>query len=184
MLEPMDFRENRFDIISAMKAKIRTVLKAWAVITVSTFMLCFLTQHGAKILFNIDLPEQGGLEEFRRMIGLNWRFALNVALAVFILPPVEELLFRFLAFRMIAGKKGGGWRSRGFCLAAAVVSSTVFTAFHYIQRDFPDAAFIALTFFGCAQCWLYRRTGSLVYPMINHTLFNLTTLVFLVAGVA
>ena len=170
--------------MSAMKVKIQTVLKSWAVISVSTFLLCFLTQHGAKILFNIDLPEQGGLEEFRKMIGLNWRFALNVALAVFILPPVEELLFRFLAFRMIARKAGGKWRSQGFCLAAAFASSVVFTAVHYIQRDFPDAAFIALTFFGCAQCWLYRRTGSILYPMINHTLFNLTTLVFLVSGVA
>jgi membrane protease YdiL (CAAX protease family) len=170
--------------MSAMKAKIQTVLKSWAVISVSTFLLCFLTQHGAKILFNIDLPEQGGLEEFRKMIGLNWRFALNVALAVLILPPVEELLFRFLAFRLIARKTGGEWRSQWFCLATAFASSVVFTAVHYLQRDFPDAAFIALTFFGCAQCWLYRRTGSIVYPMINHALFNLTTLVFLVSGVA
>ena len=122
-----------------MKSKLKQILKIWAVVTVSTFLLCFLTQHGAKILFNIDLPEQGGLEEFRKMIGLNWRFALNVALAVFILPPVEELLFRFLAFRMIARKAGGEWRSQGFCLAAAFASSVVFTAVHYIQADFLDS---------------------------------------------
>ena len=126
-----------------MKSKLKQILKTWAVVTVSTFMLCFLTQHGAKILFNIDLPEQGGLEEFRKMIGLNWRFALNVALAVFILPPVEELLFRFLAFRMIARKAGGEWRSQGFCLAAIppisrLLKNSIFLSFCYATTRMPS----------------------------------------------
>ena len=30
-----------------------------------------------------------------------------------------------------------------------------------------------------AQCWLYRRTGSLWCPILNHMLFNMTNLAFL-----
>ena len=43
----------------------------------------------------------------------------------------------------------------------------------------PNNAFIALFFFGMAQCWLYRKTDRLWAPMLNHALFNLTNLVLL-----
>lgn len=164
---------------------LKLTLKAYPAITAATFALCFLTQHGAKALFGIDLPEQAGLEAIRNMIGWNWMFILNVALAVLILPPVEELLFRLLLFRLpCRSKSDDGWRSGSFLIPVAFVSSVLFTAVHYLQRTFPDAAFIALVFFGCAQCRLYRRTGSIVYPMLNHALFNLTTFVLLILGVS
>ena len=40
-------------------------------------------------------------------------------------------------------------------------------------------AFIALFFFGVAQCWLYRKTDRIWCPMLNHALFNLTNVVLL-----
>jgi len=61
----------------------------------------------------------------------------------------------------------------------AVASAVLFSAAHYLAQPFPDAAFIALAFFGFAQCWLYRRTGRLWCPMLNHALFNLTNLILL-----
>ena len=36
-----------------------------------------------------------------------------------------------------------------------------------------------LFFFGLAQCHLYRKTGSILAPALNHALFNLTNLAFL-----
>ena len=60
-----------------------------------------------------------------------------------------------------------------------VISSALFSAAHYISQPFPDAAFIALFFFGLAQCWLYAKTDRLWCPMLNHFLFNLTNLVLL-----
>ena len=59
------------------------------------------------------------------------------------------------------------------------MSSALFSAAHYIAQPFPDAAFLALFFFGLAQCWLYRKTDRIWCAMLNHFLFNLTNLVLL-----
>ena len=61
----------------------------------------------------------------------------------------------------------------------AVFSAILFSAAHYLAQPWPDAAFLALFFFGLAQCWLYRKTGHLWCAMLNHGLFNLTNLVLL-----
>jgi membrane protease YdiL (CAAX protease family) len=58
-----------------------------------------------------------------------------------------------------------------------VLFSVLFSAAHYIMQPFPDAAFIALFFFGLAQCWLYKKTERLWCPILNHCLFNLTNVV-------
>ena len=58
-------------------------------------------------------------------------------------------------------------------------SSLLFSAAHYIAQPWPDAAFLALFFFGAAQCALYRKTGRIWCAMLNHALFNLTNLVLL-----
>ena len=57
--------------------------------------------------------------------------------------------------------------------------SALFSAAHYIAQPFPDSVFIALFFFGMAQCYLYKKTSSIWAPVLNHTLFNLTNLVLL-----
>ena len=46
-------------------------------------------------------------------------------------------------------------------------------------QPWPDAAFLALFFFGLAQCWLYRKTDHIWCAILNHGLFNLTNLVLL-----
>ncbi|MBQ2630168.1 MAG: CPBP family intramembrane metalloprotease, partial [Kiritimatiellae bacterium] len=61
----------------------------------------------------------------------------------------------------------------------AVVVAALFSAAHYISQPFPDSAFIALFFFGLAQCWLYAKTDRSWCPMLNHALFNLTNIVLL-----
>ena len=63
--------------------------------------------------------------------------------------------------------------------AILAFSSALFAAAHYIAQPWPDAAFLALFFFGLAQCGLYRKTGRLWCAMLNHALFNLTNLVLL-----
>jgi membrane protease YdiL (CAAX protease family) len=76
-----------------------------------------------------------------------------------------------------------------------LVSSAAFSAIHYVDfaalakdgglKWLPlSSAFIALFFFGLAQCWLYRKTERLWCPMLNHFLFNLTNviLIFVVPG--
>jgi len=83
---------------------------------------------------------------------------------------VAEYVVRVFLCRLVA--KTSVW-------SIAAFSSILFSAAHYIFQPFPDAAFIALAFFGLAQCWLYRKTDRLWCPMLNHALFNFTNLVLL-----
>jgi membrane protease YdiL (CAAX protease family) len=163
-----------------------TTLKAWPVIFLISVTLSYATQGIAK-LFGVDLPEQANIDLVRTWAGLNATFAFLVFQIVLLLPAVEEVLFRWALFRLPI--------RRCRCVpcavpAAAAVSSAVFSFAHYIDYvswaqtgDFVlrplDNAFLALFFFGAAQCWLYRQTGRLWSPMLNHVLFNLTNLILL-----
>lgn len=171
---------------------LKFTLKAWPVIALATIGLCYLTQTCAK-LFGIELPDQQNIEIVKRYAGWNWNFAFLCLQVVVLLPALEELIFRYLLFKLplrILLKRGGGTpppqtsiptsgRGRLAPVALAIGSSALFSAAHYLAQPFPDAAFIALFFFGLAQCWLYKKTKRLWCAMLNHALFNLTNLVLL-----
>lgn len=170
------------------KAAVALTLKAWPVIFIATIMFSFATQAAAK-LFGFDLPEQTNIELVRRYVGWNTTFALLVLQIVALLPAIEEVLFRGGLFRLPVRVRRRH-EALPVVLAAAVVSSAVFSFAHYIDyaawvngAGFGlralDNAFLALFFFGVAQCWLYRRTRRLFCAILNHALFNLTNLVLL-----
>jgi membrane protease YdiL (CAAX protease family) len=176
-----------------MNAKLKTTLRAWPLIAAATIGLCFLTQAIAK-LFGVHLPDQQNVEVVRQWLMHAFDSTKNLATCVFLLmqvllllPAVEEFIFRWLLFmlpmRIVAEKTGRSTADNrnpgpvGYSLAA--VSSALFSAAHYIAQPFPDAAFIALFFFGLAQCWLYNRTERIWCSMLNHSLFNLTNLLLL-----
>ena len=171
-----------------MNERLRKTLRAWPVITAATIGLCFLTQTGAKLL-GIDLPDQQNVEVVRQFIlhALDtprhfFTCAFLIVQVVVLLPIVEEIIFRWLLVRLpirIAAKRRQSEPSPAICRTLAVVSSALFSAAHYIAQPFPDAAFIALFFFGLAQCWLYSKTDRLWCPMLNHMLFNLSNLVLM-----
>ena len=144
---------------------LKLTLKAWPVIAAATIGLCYLTQTVAKS-FGIELPDQANLELVRRYAGWNKTFILLCVQVLLLMPAVEELIFR-LPTRWLRHP------------VAIVGSSVLFSAAHYLAQPFPDAAFIALFFFGLAQCWLYRKTDHLWCAILNHGLFNLTNLVLL-----
>ena len=175
----------------------KLTLKAWPVIAIATIGLCYLTQLVAK-WFGIELPDQANIELVKRYAGWNKTFILLCVQVIILMPAIEELIFRYCLFRLPI-KVGRALRARrnqnkaetaplGDCgeagvlalpLTAAVLSSVFFSAAHYIAQPFPDAAFIALFFFGLAQCWLYKKTAHLWCAILNHGLFNLTNLVLL-----
>ena len=164
-----------------MNYKLKFTLKAWPVIAAATIGLCFLTQGVAK-LFGIDLPDQQNIEVVRAWLTHAFDSAKNFATCAFLLaqvlvllPAIEEFVFRWLLFVLPARRI----ERRGARIAILVISSVLFSAAHYIAQPFPDAAFIALFFFGLAQCWLYSKTDRIWCPMLNHALFNLTNLVLL-----
>ena len=122
--------------------------------------ICFYVQHGS---FG-PVVQRSIAEKFHTNDpwGMFWQ-----SVAVF---TVVEYLLRTLAMRMAVKLLP--------CLAV-LLSSALFSAAHYIAQPFPDSAFIALFFFGLAQCWLYSKTDHIWCPMLNHALFNLTNIVLL-----
>ena len=177
-------------------SNLHLTLKAWPVIAAATIGLCYLTQAIAK-WFGIELPDQANIEIVKRYAGWNRTFLLLCAQVIILMPAIEELIFRFLLFRLPI-KVGRALRARrnqnkaetaplGDCGEAGVLalpltaagSSILFSAAHYLFQPWPDAAFIALFFFGLAQCWLYKKTNRLWCAILNHGLFNLTNLVLL-----
>lgn len=87
----------------------------------------------------------------------------NLAVAlftvVFVAPFTEELLFRGVLLKGFADR-WGPW-------PAMVLSSALFGLFHFNVWQAPSA-FLAGLFLG----WLFLKTGSLLYPMAAHALFN------------
>ena len=158
----------------AYASNLRLTLKAWPVIAAATIGLCYLTQTVAK-WFGIELPDQANIELVKRYAGWNRTFILLCAQVIILMPAIEELIFRYLLFKLPTKP----FPRPSSLIPTAAISSLLFSAAHYIVQPWPDAAFIALFFFGLAQCWLYRKTGHLWCAILNHGLFNLTNLVLL-----
>ena len=168
--------------------KLKFTLKAWPVIALATIGLCYLTQTVADWL-GVELSEQQNVELVRWCCSHAFdsgrhfaSFVFVIAQIVILAPAIEECLFRF-ASRL-------AWKRLALWGALCTILSAVFSFVHY--PDYPqvlkthalvlkplDNAFVALFFFGIAQCWLYRRTGRLWCAILNHGLFNLTNLLLL-----
>ena len=172
-------------------SSLKFTLKSWPMIAAATIGLCYLTQLVAS-WFGIELPDQANIDVVRRYAGWNRTFIFLCAQILVLLPAAEELIFRWLLWQLPArafdkrrktkdgeGLKTEGERRTWAPAAGAVVSSALFSAAHYLAQPFPDSAFLALFFFGLAQCWLYRKTDRLWCAVLNHGLFNLTNLVLL-----
>ena len=133
-------------------------------------LISFLTKELAAEFFNITLKSQDSVLLIRKIPYWSSLFLKVVTMVVIVAPLLEELIFRFLFWKLPAPSKP---------YLAAIPTSILFATAHYFQNPWPDNAFIALFFFGMAQCWLYKRTNNLWYPILNHMLFNLTNLAFL-----
>ena len=90
--------------------KFSFTLKSWPVIAAATIGLCYLTQTVAKG-FGIELPDQANIELVKRYAGWNKTFILLCAQVIILMPAIEELIFRYLLFRLpmrLAGKRQRG----------------------------------------------------------------------------
>ncbi len=95
---------------------------------------------------------------------------LMISVAAIIAPVTEELVFRAGLFRFA--------RTRLPRWAALVLPACLFAALHYNL-----ASFVPLAALGVLFSLAYERTGSIAVPMIAHGLFNLNTIVLILAGV-
>lgn len=95
---------------------------------------------------------------------------LSIAAAVTLVgaPFTEELFFRGLVF--------GGFSRWGFWPAAAI-SGILFSVVH-----FDPGSVVPFFAIGVALAWLFRRSGTLWYPILFHFLFNAVSFSILAFG--
>ena len=172
-----------------MNKNLKTTLKTSLATVIGASVLCVATEFVAKRGFGIELPIQSQVDFVKSHIGWNRTFAIIVAEAVLLVPALEEILFRLVFWKLplsLAHKWSGGGRAQRILLAAAV--SSLFAFAHYIdyallasKREFAltgwNGAFVALFFFGMIQSWLYKKTGKLWCPILNHAIFNIVNII-------
>ncbi|EIQ00609.1 putative metal-dependent membrane protease [Opitutaceae bacterium TAV1] len=90
--------------------------------------------------------------------------------AVVVAPLTEELVFRAGLFRFLH-RRMAPW-------AAMLVTSVVFASLHNMNV----AALVPLCVLGMVLAFAYERTGNILVPVIAHALFNLNTIILLLAG--
>lgn len=98
-----------------------------------------------------------------------WSLLLVGAGTVVIGPFTEELVFRGFVQR-IFHRNMEGW-------LAVILASIVFGLAHFSPTLLPGAAFAGLVF-----GYFFWRTGNLVYPIVGHAVYNLSSLLRLVGA--
>ena len=96
--------------------------------------------------------------------------ALMIAVATLLAPITEELVFRAGFFRYCRGRMPR-W-------AALTLPSVLFAGLHANL-----ASFVPLALLGVVFSLAYERTGRIAVPIIAHALFNLNTIILILAGV-
>ena len=123
------------------------------------FGLAFVTGITVDLLrrIGIEPQEQEAVTIFRS--GTFLEAAILIPCTVILAPLGEEFCFRYALFRKPEQHLG--------YLPAALIASLIFAAAHLNLQVMP-----ALFLLGLWLSWLYRRTGSLLAPMLAHALFN------------
>jgi len=96
--------------------------------------------------------------------------AALLLLAVIMAPITEELVFRAGIFRFLHARTGR--------VSAIVLSALFFGVIHVNLASFPQ-----LVVLGVFLALAYERTGNIAVPMLAHALFNLNTILLILAGI-
>jgi membrane protease YdiL (CAAX protease family) len=104
-----------------------------------------------------------------------WQFAVIAAMTALGAPLVEELFFRGVLVRALAGLLGG-LRRRGVLVAVVVLDGLLFALAHGELVQLPGLAVV-----GAVLALLYLRTGRLAPSIVTHASFNAVALVAVLA---
>lgn len=141
-----------------------------------TFLACLPVVTLVSWIWNLLLERLGFPTDRQEMLGIFTRaespamIALVIFLAVVVAPVVEELVFRAGLFRFL--------RLRLPRVVALTLPAVIFGSLHGNL-----VAFAPLVALGIIFSLAYERAGSIAVPVIAHGLFNLNTLVLLLAGI-
>ena len=118
------------------------------------------------LLFLISFIIQYVLPEYKQQeIVLNFKNTLLedkiILIHVLVIAPiVEEIIFRGYMYRIL--------KSRTPIIFAMIISSTIFSLIHY-----NVLSYILLFVLSIFLTYIYERNGSIICPIIIHSLFNL-----------
>ncbi len=115
-----------------------------------------------------ELPEKQDVIEIFKNARDEWSIALAIFSFVILAPIFEELFFRAILYRSLAGTLAMGISSEKSREVSAVAVSLLFAMAHGNAFAFVPLFVVALFFTS-----LYERTGSIIAPMVCHSLFNL-----------
>lgn len=115
-------------------------------------------------LFHIELESQEIMDMFLR--GSWIQIIILSVLTIIIAPILEEFIFRHIIY--------GGISKRIGKIAAAVLSSILFTLLHYNL-----AGVVAFFAVGVFNCYLYEKFGYRA-SVINHSVFNLSSTLMII----
>ncbi|HEY4302437.1 MAG TPA: CPBP family intramembrane glutamic endopeptidase [Candidatus Didemnitutus sp.] len=141
----------------------------------ATFAAALPVVFAVSYLWGLALHAMGLPEEPQDLIGIFSRthsplvMGGMLAVACLLAPLNEELIFRRSIYRFVRDRLG--W-SR-----ALVISALVFGLVHGNWFGF-----LPLTVFGALLALAYELTGDIRVPMIAHALFNLNTIIGIMAG--
>lgn len=127
------------------------------------------------LLFLISFIIQYVLPEYKQQeIVLNFKSTLiedkGILLHVLVIAPiVEEVIFRGCIYRIL--------KSKIPIIFATIISSTLFALIHY-----NVLSYILLFVLSIFLTYIYERNGSIICPIIIHSLFNLMMSILIVFG--
>lgn len=151
-------------LVSAIKFGVITYLAALPLVTIAS-----LLWQGGLDLFGIPRPKQELIDLFGHAHGF-WKIFLLALMAVVVAPITEELVFRAGIFRFV--------RTRLPRVFAFALPSALFACAH-INMSASVPLFVLALILSLA----YERSGRVVTTIVAHGLFNLTSVVLLLAGV-
>ena len=127
------------------------------------------------LLFLISFIIQYVLPEYKQQeIVLNFKSTLiedkGILLHVLIFAPiVEEVIFRGYIYRILKSKLP--------IIFSMIISSTLFALIHY-----NVLSYILLFVLSIFLTYIYERNGSIICPIIIHSLFNLMMTILIIFG--
>jgi membrane protease YdiL (CAAX protease family) len=156
---------------------LRTLLEGGAVFMVALPLVFAATYLWRALLLAVGLPvgNQDSLQLFASLHSWVSRIIFSI-LAILMAPLCEELIFRLALFRF--------FRDRTPFWVAVLVPALLFGGAHLLQAPIENLpAFLPLVVLGILFSIAYNRTGRIGTTIVAHALFNLNTVLLVLAGV-
>lgn len=142
----------------------------------ATFLVAFPVVEAVSLGWGFLLERMGVSTEKQELLrifeGLDSPVLRDVfvALAILLVPPAEEIIFRGCLFRY--------FRTRLPRWVAILATSLLFASLHGAW-----ISLLPLTALACIFCLAYERTGLIGTTIVAHALFNLNTVFLIVTGI-